>query len=203
MTTPGATKFYRSEKRYACQQQILTVARGGLLEWLPQENIFFPDAYARLDTRIHLEKDARFLGWEMHCFGRPALKEGFITGHLVGKTEVYRQGRRLLSEGLNVRGGDKFMIKKGLLGFPMAGTLYMTIDDEECYQLVQSLLSDIQKEAGTDQILVAATQLEELIVVRALGQWSEVILSCFQQIWQHARSHWTGVYPQPPRIWAT
>ncbi len=40
LTTPGATKFYRSAGGVARQVQTLTVAPNGFLEWLPQENIF-------------------------------------------------------------------------------------------------------------------------------------------------------------------
>lgn len=203
VTTPGATKFYRSEQRYAHQRQILEVARGGLLEWLPQENIFFPDAHARLDTQIQLENGALFLGWEMHCFGRPALNEGFSSGHLVGKTEIYYDGKKILTEGLNIRGGDNLMFHNGLLDFPVAGTLYISAQNEEFFQLVQSLLNSIRDDIGTDKLVIAATQVEQLVVVRALGQWSEVILACFQRVWQQARQYWTTELPQPPRIWAT
>ncbi|GMQ49053.1 urease accessory protein UreD [Vibrio sp. 10N] len=203
ITTPGATKFYRSETKYAKQRQVLTVESGSRLEWLPQENIFFPDAHVRMDTEVHLEQGAQFLGWEMHCFGRPALNEGFNSGHLVGKTEVYLDGKRLLTEGLNVRGDDNLLKNKGLLGYQMMGTLYISIDDEDFSQLVQSLLSNMQQDNKKGAVIIAASQLENLLVIRALGNWSEVILDCFQQVWQAAREHWTGECPYPPRIWAT
>ena len=203
VTTPGATKFYRSENKYAKQQQTLFVAKGSRLEWLPQENIFFPDAHVRLDTQVHLETGAQFLGWEMHCFGRPALSEEYDTGHLVGKTEVYLDGELLLTEGLNIRGDDNLLKNKGLLGYQMMGTLYISIDDENFYQLVQSLLFTIQQEYKQGAVIIASSQIENLLVIRALGHWSEVILSCFQRVWQLTRAHWTGESPYPPRIWAT
>ncbi|WP_295892044.1 urease accessory protein UreD [uncultured Vibrio sp.] len=203
ITTPGATKFYRSESKYARQQQVLHVSSDSRLEWLPQENIFFTDAHVRMDTQVRLESGAQFLGWEMHCFGRPALNEGFSSGHLVGKTEIYLDEQLILSEGLNVRGGDNLLKSKGLLDYPMMGTLYVSIDDEDFMQLVQSLLSKLQKEHKQGAVLIAASQLENLLVIRALGHWTEVILDCFQQVWQLAREHWTGECPHPPRIWAT
>lgn len=203
ITTPGATKFYRSETKYAKQRQILKVEKDSRLEWLPQENIFFPDAHVRMDTEVHLETGAQFLGWEMHCFGRPALNEGFSSGHLVGKTEVYLDGKRLLTEGLNVRGQDNILKNKGLLGYQMMGTLYISIDDEDFSQLVQSLLINMQQDNKKGAVVIAASQLENLLVIRALGNWSEVILDCFQQVWQATREHWTGECPYPPRIWAT
>ncbi|MDN3685062.1 urease accessory protein UreD [Vibrio sinaloensis] len=92
VTTPGATKFYRSEKnatlirnRY-CMLKVVVYSSG-----YRKKNIFFPDTHARLDTEIHLDRDALFVGWEMHCFGRPALNEGFSSGHLVGKKQRFTE----------------------------------------------------------------------------------------------------------------
>ena len=62
VTTPGATKFYRSAGSVAHQQQVLQVADGASLEWLPQENIYFPGARVGADTRVELSGDARRTG---------------------------------------------------------------------------------------------------------------------------------------------
>lgn len=203
VTTPGATKFYRSAAKYAHQRQVLHVDSQSRLEWLPQENIFFPNAHTRLDSQIHLEKGAQFLGWEMHCFGRPALNEGFDQGHLIGKTEIFLDGERILSEGLNLNGDDNFMKDKGMLSFPMLGTLYITSEDENLFLLVQDLLQQIQQQPHKSQFLIAVSQIEHLIVIRALAHWSEDLLSSLQQVWQLVRQQWTTQPPQPPRIWAT
>ena len=40
------------------------VLDGAELEWLPQENIFYPGALARVDTEVLLTRDSRFIGWE-------------------------------------------------------------------------------------------------------------------------------------------
>lgn len=211
ITTPGATKFYRSEEKYAHQKQTLHVRSGARLEWLPQENIFFPNAYSRLDTQVHLDSGAQFVGWELHCFGRPALKEGFNFGHLIGKTELFYEGKRIITEGLNFHGGDKFIINNGLLGYSMMGTLFITDNRDSLFELVQSLLLSIKNEsksthhqdALSDELVLGVTQLDGILVVRALGHWSEDILNAFSQVWQTVRKHWTGEEPSPPRIWAT
>jgi urease accessory protein len=80
ITTPGAAKLYRSLGPTAEQTQRLRVAAGGSLEWLPQENILFPGAQARLRTELDLEPGAAFIGWEVQCLGRPAIGERFETG---------------------------------------------------------------------------------------------------------------------------
>ncbi len=213
VTTPGATKFYRSDTKYAVQKQVLRVKQGARLDWLPQENIFFPNAHVRIDTEIHLEADAQFWGWEMHCFGRPALNEGFDAGQLVGKTEFFVDGRRVLTEGLNFAGGDNLMIKKGLLDRSMMGSFYFTSEDALELELVQSLLLSIQKQITdlqgqsrktmTQPMLIGVTHIDGLVVVRALADWSEDILFAFSQVWQKVQEQRHGYAPDIPRIWRT
>ncbi|WP_424680614.1 urease accessory protein UreD, partial [Escherichia coli] len=70
----------------------------GFLEWLPQENIFFPDAQVCLTTHIHLASSAKFIGWEMQCFGRPVLNEWFETGKVKGRLNFYVDERLILTE---------------------------------------------------------------------------------------------------------
>ncbi len=55
ITTPAATKFYRSDGRVARQLQDITLD-AATFEWLPQETILFPDAYANIATRVHLSE---------------------------------------------------------------------------------------------------------------------------------------------------
>jgi urease accessory protein len=87
LTTPAAGKFYRRDQPNAAAQrgadraggeprvarltQTLS-AHGGVLEWLPQENIFYPDTAVELRTIVRLEALARFIGWEIGCLGLPA-----------------------------------------------------------------------------------------------------------------------------------
>ncbi len=71
-TTPAAGKFYRSAGPLATQDQLLRVASGGALEWLPQESIVYPGARGVSRTRVELEAGAAFLGWEIVSFGLPA-----------------------------------------------------------------------------------------------------------------------------------
>lgn len=213
VTTPGATKFYRSDNKYAVQKQVLKVKQGARLDWLPQENIFFPNAHARIDTEVHLATGAQFWGWEMHCFGRPALNEGFDAGQLLGKTVFFVDGRRVLTEGLNLAGGDNAMINKGLLGRSMMGSFYFTADDQAELELVQSLLLSIQQQISPHQgharrtetppLMIGVTHIDGLMVVRALADWSEEVLFAFSQIWQKVQEKRQGYVPDIPRIWRT
>jgi urease accessory protein len=77
LTTPGAGKWYRSGGAEASQTINFSLAEGATLEWLPQETIFFDGARARLETRVLLAADSRFIGWDILCLGRAAAGERF------------------------------------------------------------------------------------------------------------------------------
>ncbi|MCG3865271.1 MULTISPECIES: urease accessory protein UreD [unclassified Photobacterium] len=203
VTTPGATKFYRSADQWAEQTQRLTVADGGILEWLPQENIFFNDAKVKLNTTIILAETARFMGWEMHCFGRPALNEGFEKGYLMGKTEIQIAEKKILIERFALEGADSHFYINGLQKFNLSSSLYITNKDPVVFEMVQVLLNTICKRYHLFDLVIGVTQLEGLMVIRALANWSETILSVFVEIWQLVRQQWFQEIPVKPRIWAT
>ncbi|MBT6114447.1 MAG: urease accessory protein, partial [Porticoccaceae bacterium] len=55
ITTPGATKFYKSKSDLVSHQtQKIRVAADAVVEWLPQQNIFFPGAQSVLKTEIDI-----------------------------------------------------------------------------------------------------------------------------------------------------
>ena len=83
LTTPGATKFYRSIGPQSRVRQSFSVAADARLEWLPQDNILFPGANLALDSEFHLQQGARLLAWETLALGRPVIGERFVQGLLV------------------------------------------------------------------------------------------------------------------------
>ncbi|WP_252895563.1 hypothetical protein [Photobacterium phosphoreum] len=65
------------------------------------------------------------------------------------------------------------------------------------------MLDQQQQYYSSQQLVVAVTQIEGLIVIRALANWSETIMHVFVKIWQQVREQWLGYTPVIPRIWAT
>ncbi|MBV1788133.1 urease accessory protein UreD [Marinobacterium sp. D7] len=205
ITTPGATKFYRSGGRLATQRQTLTVASGGLLEWLPQENIFFPDAFARVETHVELETGAGFIGWDLQCLGRPANGEVFDIGQVNCVTHLSIDGELVLIDQLRTQGRGLVDAAAGLRGYPMQSSLFV-VPGSGCATSGQALLEDIRgviAAADCSSLEVGATQVDGVLVVRALGAGTEPILRLFTAIWCSLRPALTGLEAVPPRIWAT
>ena len=117
VTTPGATKFYRSDGRKARQENQLHVEKNGRIEWLPQETIIYPEANAEIVTRIDLEEGAGFVGWDILCIGLPACNQNFNSGFLKSSIELSREGDPLLADRLRVTGTADRNRPAGLRGF--------------------------------------------------------------------------------------
>ncbi|KAA0874314.1 urease accessory protein UreD [Nitrincola tapanii] len=199
ITTPGATKFYRSGGRLARFQQCLRVDAGASLEWFPQENIFFPGAEVEMRTDLYLCQGARFIGWEMQCLGRPVIQERFDQGHIHARTQVWIDGRRHLLEHFVCNGVDLQQAAAGLRQAPMQASLLIYPATPQLLESLQALLAEITP----PEIQAGATCLDELLVVRALGQQTQPLLSLFSALWAECRPQVLGRPASTPRIWAT
>ncbi len=207
ITTPGATKFYRSAGAVSSQTQNLTATENAFLEWLPQENIFFPDSQANLSTHINLHSTSHFIGWEMNCFGRPVLDEKFQTGLITARTNIKVDNKLLLCESMYIDSIDEIKHAAGMRHYPMLGNLYIYPASKELEEKLRKLIDDQYHEQpdlfGSSRPICGITEIDNLLVIRYLGHQTEPMMACFSTLWQHSRLHWLGTLPEVPRIWAT
>lgn len=196
ITTPGATKFYRSAGAPAQQSQLLKVADGAGLEWLPQENILFPGARAAVRTRVELQGDARLLLWEIHCLGRPVIDEAFDQGALDASLELWRDGQPLLLERLRVD-ADKRLRPASLAACPVTATAVFSHADTAALEQARTLIDA----HATGQ--AAATRVEDLLLIRYLGRSTEQAKLLFLHVWRGLREQLMRRPAQVPRIWNT
>jgi urease accessory protein len=197
VTAPGATKFYRSAGPAARQSQRLRIAAGGVLEWFPHENIFFPGASCTLDTQIELAGDACFIGWEIQCLGRPAIAERFHAGRVEIGLNLARDGKPLLVERLRVAGESSLDGLAGLRGFPVCATFVSSGADADALAIVRHRLQD------APSFPVGATRIEDLLLIRALAPEVEPVTRLFGDLWTDLRPALLGLSASVPRIWAT
>lgn len=199
ITTPGAAKLYRSLGPTAEQVQRLRVAGGGSLEWLPQENILFPGAQARLRTELDLQPGAAFIGWDVQCLGRPAIGERFETGRADLSLGIHRAGVPLLLDRLRVADGRGLDGASGLRGCPVTGTLVACPALPADLGAVRSQ-SDLRMDSDLPW---GATLLGDLLIVRCLARGTEPVHRHFRALWGILRPRLLGRPACPPRIWAT
>jgi len=196
LTTPGATKFYRSAGQTAMQSQCFNVADHAVLEWLPQENIFFPGARLNSRLELNLQGNAGAAVWEIQCLGRPVIGEVFDQGKLDNQWIIRRDGQPLMIERLRL---DASRLKMSAIMHDRAvvGTFIVTGITEALLQNVRSLMFDKADES------LAITNLNDLLVVRYLGHSTENARRLFAQVWSLLRPAVFAREAMTPRIWNT
>ncbi|MEY3216678.1 MAG: Urease accessory protein UreD, partial [Pseudomonadota bacterium] len=80
VTTPGATRFYRSEAGLATQQLHARVETGARLEWLPLEAIAYNQCDALNRAVFELAPGAEMMAWDVTAFGLPASDLPYVQG---------------------------------------------------------------------------------------------------------------------------
>lgn len=195
-TTPGAAKWYRANGRVSSQQVSLRVGDGAVLEWLPQETIFYDDADVRLEHEVELGADAVYLGMEILCFGRRAAGERFARGRVRQRTRIRVGGRTVWWEqGLLRAGADGALHSPlGLGGHPVCATL-LAVGRPAPAALLQAL-------RAIDPGL-AFSQVKGVLVARWLGDEAEAARACLLRAWALLRPHLIGMPASVPRIWNT
>jgi urease accessory protein len=198
LTTPAAGKIYRSDGRVALLIQQFHVRTGSSLEWLPQETIMFSGCQVKMQTRVNLEPDAKFIGWEMFCLGRPASGEVFTQGYVQQRFELWQDNVPLIIDCARLQGGSELLQAMwGMQGFTASGTLLATGVSTDILDLVRKHF------AAQDDIVFSATLIESVLVVRALAAQAETVRNRFVAVWQLLRPQQLGRQACKPRIWAT
>ena len=197
-TTPGCGKFYLSAGNEAQLEQHLHVTAGASLEWLPQENILFAGARLRASTRIELENDAVFIGWDITCLGRPASHERFEQGTMTSRLTFCHNQALQLVENQRIIGQPQLDAAAGLRGKPVQGILLAFPCATTQLECVRDTLAEQPSSA-----LIGATLIDRLLVVRALADESETLKQNMMTIWQTLRPQLLERPAVVPRIWAT
>jgi len=199
ITTPAATKFYRSTGIQASQSQLINLEENAVLEWLPQETVYFNNTNATSITKINLKNSNRFFVWEIQCLGLPAQKEYFVSGECRQKLEIWRDGKPILLETNRFIGGDELLDANwGLQGFNSIGT-FVTCEYDATIDY--PAINNIAKKY--DGLCSSYTSLNGLFIVRAMSAYAEKIKDFFAELWTILRPRILQIESSSPRIWHT
>ncbi|WP_205648777.1 urease accessory protein UreD [Acuticoccus kandeliae] len=199
LTTPSATKFYRSAHAASGQETLIRVGAGAVCEYLPQETIVFDGADAAIATRVELAPDAVYVGWDFVSLGRPASGEAFAEGHLRQRTEIRRAGRPIWFERLSLPGRSALgAAPYALAGAPIMATMVYA------GPMMEDTDARVRDAVGADGAgLFSVSQLDDVLVCRFLGTKMYRAKALFARAWDALRTGSMGKPASVPRIWAT
>jgi urease accessory protein len=202
LTTPAAQKLYRSRGARSEISNLRRVGRGAGLEWLPSETLAFSAAQARLVTRVELDVGARFLGWDIACYGMPARAEAFTAGRVASRFEIWREGSPLSIESFDMTHEQGLLdAPYALRGQPVVASMYAVPGSSE---VGAGLVERVREAIGTPaRGWCSVSSLSELVVIRALGPSIEAVRHSLIAAWRELRPAILGRTPVTPRIWST
>jgi urease accessory protein len=204
VTTPGATRFYRSSGALASQTVEVRAEEGARLEWLPLETIAFSGCIAENRARFALDRGAEMIGWDVTALGLPASDQPFVAGSF---TQSIAIPGTWLERG-KVAGDDLRLLDSplGWAGHRVLATLWFAAGSaladarrEALLQTAHELASDseLRRSAG------ASAAQAQVVVVRVLAPKVEPAMALLTAIWSAWRRLAWNLPACAPRVWRT
>lgn len=202
VTTPGATRFYRSEAGLATQQVHARLASGARLEWLPLEAIAYNGCDGLNRAVFELAPGAELMTWDITALGLPAADLPYVQGtfrqHMeipgvwLERGSISASDTRLMDGPLGLAGQRCLATLVFAAGSPMAAER-----SERALACARELLeaSELRLSAG------ATSPHPHVIVLRVLSPVTEPAMQLLRQVWAAWRHEMWGLPGTLPRLW--
>jgi urease accessory protein len=204
LTTPGATRFYRSGGRPALQQATLQLAAGARLEWLPMEAIAYRGCDAENRLTLALAPGAEAMGWDVLALGLPAADQAFDQGRFVQHLEM--PGHWLERGCIDAADAVLMDSPLGLAGHRVLATLWFAAGTPLAPARRDALLDAAREVIARHalQASVGATSPQPgVLVLRGLAARVEPLMDLLVQVRAAWRQAAWALPARPPRIWRT
>jgi urease accessory protein len=204
VTTPGATRFYRSAGAAATQAVAVRAATGSRFEWLPLETIAFSGCIAENRSRFELAPGAEMIGWDVTALGLPASSQPFMQGRF---TQAIELPGCWLERG-TIHGDDARLLESplGWAGRAVLATLWFAAGSALAESHRDAMLEaarDAMREHPLRSTAGASAVQAQVVVVRALAPRVEPAMDLLTRIWSAWRLVAWQRAPCAPRVWRT
>ena len=204
VTTPGATRFYRSSGAPAEQATVIDAAEGSRVEWLPLETIAYSGCEATNRTTCRLAPGAEMIGWDVTALGLPASSLPFVAGRFTQSIEL--PGRWL--DRATTRADDARLLDSplGWNGRRVLATMWFATGGALAESRRDELLGAARDVARAHALAASAgatSPQDGVVVVRALADRVEPAMELLVRIWRAWRPIAWGLEPCVPRVWST
>jgi urease accessory protein len=203
VTTPGATRFYRSDGPLALQTTRITLQAGSRLEWLPLEALCYNGCFAENRLVMAPEPGAELLGWDLTAFGLPNANLPFVKGSFAQHIElpgVWLERGRMDASDTRLMDGPA-----GLHGARCMASLFF-VTGAKLDRTRKQLALDIAREliAGSELASTAGATSPnpQVIVVRMVAPLVEPAMQLLRAVRNAWRSELWQLPDCNPRIWA-
>lgn len=203
VTTPGASRFYRSDGAPAVQQTQITLEAGARMEWLPLEALCYSGCVAENRLTMTLAPGAELIGWDLTALGLPHAQLPFERGSFLQHIElpgVWLERGRVSANDTRLLDGPL-----GLAGHRCMATLFLACGQpltrtqrEQALALAREVIaaSPLETTAG------ATAPNPQTVVVRALAPVVEPAMTLLRAVRDAWRTQLWQLPATAPRIWS-
>lgn len=203
VTTPGATRFYRSTGEPALQRTQLRLEPGARLEWLPLESICYSGCRAENRLTMITAPGSELIGWDVTALGLPEANQPFHLGSFCQHIEV----PGVWLEYARIAANDALLLDSplGMAGKRCMGSLFLVAGSKLDRKRRQEALDCARGIIEANPLCATAgatSPNEQIVVVRVMAERVEPALALLKQIWQGWRGHFWQLPAPAPRIWS-
>lgn len=202
VTTPGATRFYRSDAGLATQKVQARVAADARLEWLPLETIAYKGCDGLNRAVFELAPGAEMMSWDITALGLPAADLPFAQGSFRQHMEI--PGVWLERGTINATDTRLMNSPLGLAGQRCMATLLFAAGSAIASERSERALACAREllEASELRLTAGATSPhKQVIVLRVLSPVTEPAMQLLRQVWAAWRHEMWGMSGTVPRLW--
>lgn len=203
ITTPGATRFYKSAGETALQRTRLRLESGARAEWLPMEALCYSGCIAENHLTLDLQPGAELIGWDVTALGLPSASKPFEQGSFCQHIElpgVWLERARLRAEDLLLMNSPL-----GLAGQRCIGTLFFAAGsklERQRRQLALDIAREVIEAHPLSSFAGATSPDAQVVVVRVLAPLVEPAMGLMKEVWKTWRRHFWEMSAPAPRIWS-
>lgn len=194
------------------------------------ETLVYSGARAETNTKVFLEEQSHFIGWDICALGLPTSAAPFLQGSLQQRFEIYSQGKPELIERIALQAEDHDF-RDSPAGFagnscnaifvagPFADDAELGLVQDKLVELCRTTSADQQHPGtigspeetsaevssdtrGATKAMMGVTRQGDWLVVRYLGNSATLAREAFVKSWCLVRPSLLGKEACLPRIWA-
>ena len=202
VTTPGATRFYRSEQGQATNSVVARLDKGARLEWLPLESLAYSGCHALNIMRFELAPEAEMMAWDITALGLGHAHAPFTSGRLTQHIEI---------PGVWLERGTIDAADHRLLDSPLAmaghrcmATLLFAAGsalEAARVDLALQAVRDIIETSPERERAAVTMPTPQTLVLRVLCPVVEPAMQLLRPAWAAWRETLWGLQGTPPRLW--
>jgi urease accessory protein len=195
LTTPSATRIYRTAKEPAILETVIRLGEGATLEYFPDHVIPHLGSALRQSLRVEMARGSRAILLDSMASGRVAHGERWSFTEIDSRTEVYAVGRPAYIHRTKIAPAKDRPDRLGWMEeFDYLSCIGMFADGFSRWNEVSAALNEEMK--SVPNVLGGATQLSRGgCVVRFLARTASDMTLANRKLWDAAREQLVGLPP--------